>query len=164
MKPNKAAKKGSIGFLALLLLVSGHAFGFPQGTPANDLERLGPARQVGLQNERTHIATLTAIVQEQPLPSRFLMEATLFSLAQLGATEALPAIDALIQQDQGKDQNKGKTDPNIVHAAAFGALFAILSRLGGPSQAILKHFERDPDPGIAEEARRSAAGQSVPGY
>ena len=73
-------------------------------------------RRAGLQFDRSQIQTLTGIVQEKPTPSRFLMETTLHSLARMGATDALPAVDALIQGGGGTGGNDA-VDPNVVNAA-----------------------------------------------
>ena len=122
---------GVTPFLACLLLAHGSAFGYSVADPTHDLGRLGPARQAGLRADRTRIPDLIAILQEKPTPTRFLMETTLLSLAQLGATDALPALNALTQSGKGQD-GKDQVEPNVVHAAIAGHARLIAEAAAGP--------------------------------
>jgi hypothetical protein len=102
----------------------------------HDEIRLKSTRQVGLEMEQTRIPDLIAILQENPTPTRFLMETTLLSVAQLGATKALPAINALAQSD--KNQNsKVLVNPNIVHAAIAARARLIAEADSGPDDGSL---------------------------
>ena len=112
------------------------------GYRAHDEERLRPTRQAALQADRTRIPGLIAILQEKPTPTRFLAETTLLSVAQLGATDALPAINALIQS--GNDKNgRAIVEPNVVHAAIAARARLIAEAddspdTGAPAQAQAK--------------------------
>ena len=66
---------------------------------------MGPMRRAGLRGDHAQIPGMIAVLQEKPTPSPVLLRTTLHSLAQLGATNALPSIDNLIQSS---------TDKNIV--------------------------------------------------
>lgn len=117
MKPGTYLQAGAVT-LSLMCLLAGQpaVSAFPQGASAHDQERLGPARRAGLRSDRTQIPALIAIVQEKPSPNRFVMETALHSLAQLGATDALPAIDALLENGRNADSDVA-TDPNVINAA-----------------------------------------------
>ena len=127
---------GVTPFLACLLLAHGSAFGYSVADPTHDLGRLGPARQAGLRADRTRIPDLIAILQEKPTPTRFLMETTLLSLAQLGATDALPALNALTQSGKGQD-GKDLVEPNVVHAAIAARARLIAEAAAGPDTGSL---------------------------
>ncbi len=47
---------------------------------------------------------------------------------------------------------------------AFDALFGVLSLSGEQGQAVVKQYQKDRDPAIAEEARRFGAGDFIVGY
>jgi hypothetical protein len=68
-----------------------------------DTMKIGPARQAGLLADKTHILDMIAIVRDRSANDPALAETSLHSLAQLGATEAIPDIETLTQT--GKDQN-----------------------------------------------------------
>lgn len=116
MQANKLQAMAFVFCLAYLLSVPGGVQGYPVVDPTRDYERLGPARQAGLRADRARIPALVAILQEKPTPTRFLMETTLLSVAQLGATDALPAINALAQGAKDQD-GKDLVEPDVVSAA-----------------------------------------------
>lgn len=97
----------------------------------HDEERLRPARQAGLRSDRTRTLDLIAILQEKPTPTWFLMETTLHSLAQLGANDALPAINVLTKN------SKGLVEPNVVHAAIAARARLIAEAAAGPDTGSL---------------------------
>jgi hypothetical protein len=68
-----------------------------------DTMKIGPARQAGLLADKTQILDMIAIVRDRSANDPALAETSLHSLAQLGATEAIPDIETLTQT--GKDQN-----------------------------------------------------------
>ena len=78
-------------------------------------------RRAGLQGDRTQIPDMVLLLQRTPAPDRLLMDTTLHSLAQMGATDALASINALIQSNK---------DTNIVNYAK-----AVRARLLAESQA-----------------------------
>ena len=147
MRDNQKFRAIAATFLfTCLLLPLGGVYGAPGEFRMHDEERLRSARQAGLRADRTHVPDLIAILQEKPTPTRFLMETTLHSLAQLGATDALPALNALTQSGKGQD-GKGLVEPNVVNAARAARARLVAEAAAGPdtgspvqAQAKLDHF------------------------
>ncbi len=85
--------------------IQANLFGSPLGATLEsithrDQEKLGPTRRAGLQQDRTQIPTMVALLRRTPMPDRFLMDTALHSLAQMGAVDALPPINDLIQSSK----------------------------------------------------------------
>ncbi len=85
-----------------LLVIQASLLGSPlesalESITHRDQEKLGPTRRAGLQQDRTQIPDMVALLHRAPAPDRFLMDTTLHSLAQMGAVDALPSMNDLIQ-------------------------------------------------------------------
>lgn len=66
-------------------------------------EQMITMRRAGLNGDYAKVPVILSVLQSSSHPHPLVMQTALHSLAQLGATEALPAIDNVIQAEGGSD-------------------------------------------------------------
>ena len=102
----------------------------PNASAAEE-DRVAGLREAGLRNERTKISTLIAALQH---PARYAVltmdtevKTALHALAQMGATEAIPAIDTLIKDTEVKGLLIWHLNPDQIHDIAKAAKARLLA-------------------------------------